>query len=268
MTKEKHKRMVVVSDFHCGHEFGLTPPDWWVRDDTHNVSVTKAGRFQRELWKFYTEAIEHLKPIDLLIVNGDAIEGKNERSGGIELLTSDRHEQVKMAKEAIDLAEARKIRILYGTRYHVGKEEDFEKILASLISCSDVDVQGHAFLDMNGCGVDIKHKVTSSTVPHGRMTSIARARLWNVIWSSEHDRQPKADILIRSHVHYFNYCGGQSWLGVVTPALCYNTSYGIRECEGLVDVGMTYFDFDDKGNYEWQPVLAEFKDLRVLSESL
>jgi hypothetical protein len=260
--------MLIIADLHCGHEFGLTPPDWWVRDDTGNVRVTKAGRFQRHLWKFYTEAVDALRPIDILVVNGDAIDGKGERSGGMELLTTDRNEQVDMAKFAIDYVKADKIRVIYGTRYHVGKEEDFEAVLGRTIKGHDVEVQGHAFIDVNGCNVDIKHKVASSTIPHGRMTAIARSRLWNLVWYSEHERQPKANILIRSHVHYFTFAGGKSWLGIVTPALCYNSAYGIRECEGLVDVGMVYFDFDEEGKYEWAPVFAEFESLRVKPESL
>lgn len=264
----KRKRLVVISDLHSGHEYGLTPPEWWTRDDTGNEKVTKAGKFQRELWAFYTRAIERLKPIDILVVNGDAIEGKGEGSGGTELITADRHVQIQMAKEAIEVAEAKKVRILYGTRYHVGKEEDFESILTALITGADVNVEGHAYLDINSCKVDIKHKITGSVVPHGRMTAVARDRLWNVIWNSEHERQPKADIIIRSHVHYYNYGGGANWLAMITPALCYNSKHGIRECSGLVDAGFVFFDFDTKGNYTWRPILAEFAELKVRPEFL
>ena len=264
---EKSKRMVIISDLHCGHEFALTPPDWWARDDSNAESVSKAGAFQRELWQFYSGTIKSLQPIDILVVNGDCIEGKGESSGGIELITPDRHEQARMAYEAIKLTEAKKVRILYGTRRHTGKEEDFESVLVDKIG-GDVEIHGHDFFNINGCVFDIKHKVTSSTVPHGRMTSMARARLWNVIWNSEHARQPKADVIIRSHVHYHQFGGGPSWLSLTTPALCYNSSFGIRECEGLVDVGLICFDVDSKGGYVWQPILAKFASMQVRATSL
>ena len=220
------------------------------------------------MWKFYTGAMDSLKPIDILVANGDMIEGKGESSEGVELITPDRHDQVRMAAEAIEYTEARHVRIMYGTRRHVGKEEDFESVLADSLKGMGVTVQGHAFMNVNGVNIDVKHKVGSSVIPHGRFTAIARSRMWNVIWNSEHERQPKADILIRSHVHYFGHAGGASWLGVTTPALTYNSSYGVRECEGLVDVGMIVFDFDEKGNYEWNPILAGFADLKVSPESL
>ena len=100
------------------------------------------------------------------------------------------------------------------------------------------------------------------------MTALARARLWNVVWNSEHEKQPKANLIIRSHVHYYNFCGADSWMGLTTPALCYNSSYGVRECEGLVDVGFVVFNFDKDGEYEWNTVNAEFDALKVQSESL
>jgi hypothetical protein len=261
-------RMVVIADLHSGHEYGLTPPAWWQKGDADNERVRKVCRFQRVLWKFYEQAIESLKPIDVLVVNGDAIEGKGELTGGIELITSDRHEQVRMAKAAIDFTEAKKIRLIYGSKYHVGKSEDFESALRDTLKCSDTEAHGHGFFAINGCKIDVKHKVAGSAIPHGRHTAIARARLWNVIWNAEHERQPRADILIRSHTHAYNYCGGESWLGVITPALTYNSSYGIRSMEGLVDVGLLYFDIDEAGRYRWGPIMANFRDLKVLPESL
>jgi hypothetical protein len=540
----KRKRLVVLSDLHAGHEFGLCPPAWWAQADKPGSRRAKAGRFQRQLWSFYTRAIDALKPIDILVVNGDAIDGKGDRSGGVELITSDRLEQVKMAAEAINYAEAEAIRITYGcltaghkilkadltwapveslnvgdellafdesadhkgnrryrrsiveanapfedevydlvlsdgskitankehpflmrrggrryewvtvghlfkiahpttpgfgtnglsdympmpfprilpvwetldayeagylsgfydgegcvnqpvkrrgrgakfsnehglkvsatqkqnaaleyaehclrrlgfitstlrsgdrdtrnvailggtgeqlrflgsvrpkrllknfsveklmavrgqgkgnelyvtdilpagrqvvyglqtssrtyisdgflshnTRYHTGRDEDFEEALKALVK-GHAAIHGHDFLDINGCKLDIKHKVGGSTIPHGRMTAIARARLWNVVWHSEHERQPKADILIRSHVHYFGYCGGASWLGMTTPALTYNSAYGIRDCEGLVDVGLIVFDFAEDGSYSWRPILAGFDKLTVKAERI
>lgn len=257
------KRLLIFSDPHSGHEFGLTPPKLWGNGDN-----PKAFEFRRALWGFATKAVESLKPIDVVFGNGDLIDGKGEKSGGNEQIVMDRLKQVHMIKEFIDMTEASQVRLFYGTRYHVGKDEDFESVLVHSLACKDVRIQGHGFIDINGCTFDVKHKVGSSAIPHGRMTALARARLWNAIWAAEHDRQPKADIIIRSHVHYFTYCGGANWMALTTPALCYNTSYGIRECEGLVDVGMVVFDIDENGGYSWKSILAKFNDLKARTESL
>ncbi len=263
----KSKRVVNIADLHCGHEFGLTPPAWQYKVDGH-PRIAKAGKFQRALWGFGTESLDDLKPIDVLIVNGDAIDGKGDKSGGIEQITTDRLEQCEMAAEFINYAEAKQVRILHGTRYHVGRDEDFEAALVDKITCKDTTVQGHGFFDINGCIFDVKHKIGSSTIPHGRHTAIGKAHLWNIVWNVEHERQPKANVIIRSHVHYFSYAGGRDWVGMTSPALSYGTSYGIRECEGVVDIGLLVFDVDKHGGWRWEPILAEFKQMQAVVESL
>lgn len=260
------KRLVVISDTHCGHKFGLTPPGWWSSEQTKDDRLAKHKKFQREHWNFYASAIEQLKPIDVFVLNGDAIEGKAERTGGIELITSDRHEQVRMAAKAINIAEAKSVRIAYGTGYHTGKDEDFESLLNELVECTDVKVSGHLFIDVNGCGFDIKHKVGRSSIPHGRLTPLIRAAMWNDIWHAR-GRQPKSKIIVRSHVHYYESWHNSQWEGVITPALQYNTIYGIRECEGTVDIGFIYFDIDADGNCGGhEVVLADFDELRTAAE--
>jgi hypothetical protein len=183
-----------MADLHSGHEYGLTPPEYW-RSGTGATS--KTGAFERELWKFYTKAMDSIKPIDILAVNADCIEGKGERSGGVELVTSDRHQQVLMAARAIEYTEAPIVRITNGTPYHVGATEDFESTLKDILPNQKIHVSGHDFFSINGCNLDVKHKIGGSSVPHGRTTPLSRARLWNVVWNSEDERQPKSDILIR-----------------------------------------------------------------------
>ena len=94
------KRVVVISDLHCGHVVGLTHPDFNPSYPRGSERFKLAVR-RRELYKFYTDRMEKLQPIDILIVNGDAIDGKGPRSGSTELLTTDRDEQVEMAAVAI-----------------------------------------------------------------------------------------------------------------------------------------------------------------------
>jgi len=244
----------------------LTPPAWHHQGDGH-PRIAKVARFQKALWEFYTEAIDALKPIDVLIVNGDAIDGKGEKSGGIEQTTTDRLEQCEMAAKAINYAEAPKVRLMFGTRYHCGKEDDFEKVLVDKV-CGNVSIQGHGFFEVNGCTFDVKHKVGSSGIPHGRATALAKARLWNVLWNHEHDRQPLANIIQRSHVHYVSYAGGPDWVAMTVPALSYGTSFGIRECEGIVSIGAVKVDVFPDGRYIWNYILADFPEMKAPVEYL
>jgi hypothetical protein len=205
---------------------------------------------QDTLWATYLKLVRSLRPIDVLIVNGDCIEGKNPRGGGTELITADRDEQVAMATYAIRMAEARKKVITYGTAYHAGTDEDWENQVAREVDADKIGA--HEWVDVNGLIFDVKHHIGSSSIPHGRYTPIARDRLWNVLWQ-EYEEQPKAHILIRSHVHYFAYVGGENWLGITTPSLQgMGSKYGARRMSGHVDWGMLSFDVADKENWSWK----------------
>lgn len=230
------KRVVTISDLHCGSDVGLTPPDW------QNKSI------QMDLWLAFDEMIQALLPIDILIVNGDMIDGKASRWGGTGMITIDRAEQAEMAAQAIEHIGAREVYLTYGTPYHTGRGEDWEGVVADKLGAP---IEDQLWLEVNGVMFDVKHFIGASSVPHGRHTTIARDRLWNILWA-EMGQQPKADILIRSHVHYFNYCGGTTWVAMTTPALQgLGSKFGSRIPSGTVDFGLVYFDVEDDGSFSW-----------------
>lgn len=243
------KRVLVINDLHAGHRVGLTHPDFDATPSSPGYN-RDLYNIRRRCWRFYAEKVDALKPIHLLIVNGDCIDGKGKKSGGTELITADRTEQITMATEAIKYVEAANIVMSYGTPYHTGKLEDWEKEIAEKVKA--IKISGQDWVDVNGLVFDYRHFIGSSQIPHGRYTAIAREKLWNTLWN-EHDEYPKADVIIRSHVHYHAYCGGYGWLGMTTPALqFYGTKFGARKVSGTVDFGMVSFDVVDKDNFSWE----------------
>lgn len=255
------KRLVIISDLHCGHRAGLTPPGWQYQENQDDHERDVFGQWQRATWDFYSEWMLKLQPIDLLVVNGDAIDGKGERSGGTEQQEADRNKQVSIAAHCIEQANARAIIIIYGTPYHTGKEEDFELQLAQKVKA--VWISGHEWLDVNGVIFDFKHFISGSVVPYGRLTSIQRDAMWNKLWSID-ELQPLAHVVVRSHVHYFKYGGDKKTLTITTPGLQgYGSKYGVRFCSGLVDIGFIHFDIDDDGGYTWEHHLLEGEFLKA-----
>lgn len=248
----KSKRLVVMADLHCGNVVGLTHPDF--DSDTREGTRHKLYQARRKYWRFYTDALDELRPIDVLVVNGDCIDGKGEKSGGTELLTADRNEQCDMASAAIQETKCRAVYMTYGTPYHGGASEDFEQKIAHDIGAAKIG--GHDWLDINGLVIDYRHHVGASTVPHGRHTAIARERLWSVLWA-EFNEYPRSNVIIRSHVHYFNHAGGYGWLAMTTPALQgAGSKFGARICSGTVDFGLVSFDITGKDSYTWRAHIA------------
>ena len=256
------KRVVVISDLHCGHRVGLTPPPYQtvVQDGTPHVMEKCAG-IQNECWKWYVREARALKPIDALVVNGDAIDGRGERSGSTELISVNRIEQVDMAEMCVRVWQAPVIIVVRGTAYHTGNIEEYEDLLGERVHAEKVG--NHEWLNVNGAVLDFKHHLSASSVPYGRATQVLREWLWSQLWTIA-EYQPKSDIIVRSHVHYHVHAGGmlgdRKFLAMTTPALqAMGTRYGATRCSGLVDFGFVHFDINAEGNWEWQAHVAHIK---------
>jgi len=235
------KTVCIISDLHCGHKVGLCPP-------SHFPSSKKPeGVIARRLWNEFEKIVP--RGCDILIVNGDAIDGKGERSGGCEQITTDRDEQADMAAEVIRYVGAEAVVVIAGTPYHTGQDEDWEKGIAKDVGA--IKFGSHETIRVEGVDFDVKHFVPGSQVPHGRHTAIARDRLWEGLWA-EYEERRRADVIVRSHVHYHSFCGGPGWLALTTPALQgLGSKYGSRKCMGIVDFGLTVFECN-KGEYKWE----------------
>ena len=244
------KKVAVISDLHCGHAVGLTPPEW-----NHRDTKKKFADVRHECWEFFDAKVKEYGPFDVVIDNGDNIEGKGLRSEGVELIVPDRLEQADMAIACLSKIcnSNTKLIMTYGTDYHVGTGEDFEKVIAEKMCTENIGNVAH--VEVEGVMFEAKHHIGGSQVPHTRHTAIARDRLWNLLWS-ERGVSPKANVIIRSHVHYFNYCGGADWVALTTPALQgFGSRFGARRMSGLVDFGFVVFTVDD-GKFTWEPVIA------------
>ena len=231
-----NKRILVLSDLHCGAVTGLTPPS------KHTTEL------QATLWNLYKSWIDEFKPINVLCVNGDAIDGTGDRSGGTEQITTDRLEQCEIAAECLMDTGAKQIHLIAGTPYHTGNAEDFERVIANKVSGQFHD---RGFFNINGREFNFKHKIGSSGIPHGRLTPLAREILQNREWYLE-GTEPKADVLIRSHVHYYEQIEHCGCLGFITAGLqALGSKYGARQCSGVVHFGILVIDVSDKGEIAW-----------------
>lgn len=247
---KKRRRVLVLSDFHCGSVIGLTPPAF--DDKTEPELKPQLWNMRRIIWNFFADTVDRMGKIDLLIVNGDAIDGKGEGSGGTELLYADRATQVEMAAAAINHVGAETTLMSFGTSYHTGKLEDWEEGVADKVDAEKIS--GEDNVNVNGCIINYKHHTGRSSVPHGRSTAIAKDKLWNVLWA-QRGEYPLANIIIRSHVHYFNFCGSSDWLALTTPALQGYGSKVARRTVGTVDIGLVVFNIARNGQYTWKPML-------------
>lgn len=183
-----------------------------------------------------------MKPFDYAVYNGDMIDGKQVKSGGLELLTADRFEQVRMAVSIHNKINPVKAIVIRGTKYHTGKEENFEDDFADRIGAQ---IYNRFIGDIGGKVFDIRHKIGRSSVPHGRMTPLSRQVLWSRL--REEKSGIHADVIVRSHVHYHILLEESGVMAFTTPALQGESDYGAMECDGEMDYGLIVLDIYNDG---------------------
>lgn len=251
MTSSGTKRLAVISDLHCGAQTGLTPPAFYT---PHKQSFEVVS----STWSFFESVMASLGELDILVLNGDAVDGKGKRSGGVELIETDMDRQADIAIAILETLKFDRLVVIRGTPYHVSNEgTNVEKKIADHFKA---DYGGHLWLDVNGHIFDFKHKVSGSGVPTG-VPPLRKEWVWNALWA-ERNVNPRADTLIRSHVHRFDFAGNGRHLSLTTPCLqAPGSIYGVDQCSGTVDYGLIHFDIDKNGRRkDWRWHLLEVVD--------
>jgi hypothetical protein len=139
-----------------------------------------------------------------------------------------------MAIKAIQEWDAKRILMTYGTDYHTSEgAEDWEYDIADRLGA---DIEGKLFFECEGLVFDVRHFVGGSFTFQGRATALMREMMWNLVKASE--ESPKADVIVRSHVHYHIEIAQPNRLMFTTPALqLARGRYGSRKCTGEVHWG-------------------------------
>jgi len=270
LKPQKPFRLVWITDPHLGHLFGLTPPEYQIKplegaQGSHAKRRAKCSSFQMSFWDWYKTTIQSLQPIDGLVGSGDMVEGGGSKSGGSELISSDLNTQIEMAVRVVGEAKAKRIIMVYGTKYHVGGSDgstDMEDVIAKEVGAEKIG--SHEWLTIYGNTFDIKHKVGSSQVPYGRATAVSREAIWSMLWS-ERQLTPRANIILRGHVHYPIYIGDplMGYLAMTGPGLQWSTKYGARECTGMVGCGLVHFDIYPDGKFTFEYHMAKLAEQKT-----
>ncbi len=248
------KRVLFLADMHGGHNVGLTPPNYWYPDNPEH-NMYKAGQLQRKLWTFYAQSVDEFKPYDIVICTGDCVEGQGRRSGGAELISPDLNTQVEIASECILYAGGNTRRMVRGTSSHVTLEGlSIEDLVAERVGAEIVDL---GWYDINGVRFKVRHKIGTSTIPHGRATPVMREMMWNVI-NAALEVEDDADVLVYGHAHYDLLIEAFDRTGLILPGLQgLGTRYGAQQCSGFIHFGIRVADvYPDRGMIWHKRILA------------
>ena len=239
--------LVVLADSHCGSYYGL-------RHERHFSESTPAP--VKWLWDRWVELKKALpKKVDLLVLNGDLIDGKQSKSEGTGLYTTSMGEQATLAMEvyAPMIAKAKKVLRIAGTSYHEGfngaldafdQHFDIPQVDTNRLIMRDIRLDDNVVLN-------VKHQPDGGFAIY-RGTVMDRELLWKSIAETVHT-QPQADILIRSHLHSTNFFGGFRKQIHLTPCFCLQQPYARmkQSSRWIPDIGGTVIRRDPKSTLGW-----------------
>lgn len=162
------RKVVVVSDLHCGSVYGLLPPDFV----TLEGNEVRQNLVQRWLWSCWEDATLRWLPAFVgkdpwcLIVNGDAIEGVHH--GGREIISPDTADHVNAAEACLSSLGATKAYLTEGTECHVGtREHSIGKAIGAQPRTLDSGRKSYLWpellLTINGVLCSFSHHITPSS---------------------------------------------------------------------------------------------------------
>ena len=245
------KSLVVLSDLHVGSNFAVMPRktfcsegDRWVTPNT----------LQEDLIGLYEGLVEEWKAPDILVLNGDLMDGKGQKNFGNTVWSGNFDDQIEACETLVDMWGAKKIYVVRGSEYHMSRQGDpAEEALAKRVGAEPIGSTLSAyelFLKVEGVTFHFAHHLASTRVFQYRATALAREIAMGLLNASH---KHKTDVVVRSHVHYAWETGSPNHLGFTTPAWQVQTPYmsKLSPSGAIPDIGGLRFTVDGDG-FDWQ----------------
>lgn len=229
------KRLIAVSDLHCGHITGMTPPQYRMKQGQSK----HIHDHQKETWdrlKRLAKEATNTKLKTVLICNGDAVQGKQH-----EAWISDLETQQEMATETLRLFNVDKIFMARGTPVHTQVEINLENRIAEKV---DAVIENEVYVSIEKMIVYARHKIGRSVLPHGKFTAVARKAV-EQLNKSQQGFVPQPSLCLFGHVHYFAGVEDSEWSAYALPALQTYSEFGEKICDGIVHWGILWWDIED-----------------------
>lgn len=240
-----------MSDLHAGSIYGILPQGF----DTYTGAHIEQNAAQQYLWRCWLDFCERAKAFkpEAIIVNGDVVDGDQHRNKGAELTLVSPDDQVRAAVQALQKLPTAKFYLTQGTPYHVGDWNAAEESVACEMYATEYQSVGTGrkcrevlWLDIDGVIIEAAHHIAVSTGFY-RLTALDREGQWSAMSSKDATKGvPKADLLIRSHVHYFGLAEHASKKIVTTPCWQLQTRYMRKNSvtRMLPDIGGLLIEID------------------------
>lgn len=192
------KRILCVSDLHCGSIYSPMPSEVWIeKGDERTSNVITANPLQESLYNWFLEGRDYAGRVDACFVLGDSIDGPNRKSTGFELWTSNLHQQCKTAADILSMIKTSEYFGVQGSTYHVSENTSSDLAVMEILKGkfgSDLVVE----IGEKRCY--LWHEVAYSSSPISKAT----AGNANIVGAKMNEEFfGKFDILLAGHTHEY-----------------------------------------------------------------
>jgi len=224
------KKILVVSDLQVGSRYSNWPEKMPIKDGGY-WRLNPGQQMLADAWDKFLKLAIQIKP-NILVLNGDMIEGAQEKAKGVPVITSDLGEQAEAAIMLLQplCKSIKEIYCIKGTSYHDSDQAGPLERIAKELGCIPFRPYQYTAwvlnLDVNGVILNFAHTISVSTGLY-RATAPDREGIWSAL--AGRSKVPDADAVIRSHVHLFCHVEHSSKHMVITPGWQLQTEYLIKK---------------------------------------
>jgi len=225
----KSTRLGIVSDLHVLSRYALVPPQY--RPETKHP----ASKFYEYVWQCWEHFVAHCPPLDVLIINGDLIEGETptQRSAN-DALTDAILDQADACVETLRTLRKKcgDLWVLRGTPFHDQKHFEALELIGERLNArrwSDTRRTGEVLdLKWNGISLNVTHHQTMGWLylagGADRMALLACA-------AEAQGKAPPVDIIVRSHLHQKRVVKAHGKWVILTPGWRIPNPHAIKMME-------------------------------------
>lgn len=199
---------ILTSDVHGGSKGGLLTPDW--RPGKNHPEYPLQVLF----WEWFEKEIKAIGPVDYLHHNGDATDGSL-RPAMIDIAVTDVSLQAEIGADALSIVKRKETFATFGTPVHTVGLHDYERHFADRLGA---EIGEETTLKLEGLNWHWRHTAPRSDTPYGQGTQLFKQKVRDSL-EAEMQGYPKADAVVRSHVHYFLRYEMIGALAISTPCL-------------------------------------------------
>ena len=267
------KHIVILSDTHFGSVGGLLPPDF-VNADGVPVALNVGQKYLWKCWLDFCSRVKEFAPV-AVIINGDVVEGTQAKEGGLGLslrLMADQKAAAIVGLQILksNLPEGCQILLTQGTKYHTGECGEAEEDIAGMIGAKQYFSVGTGrlvrevlWLNVDGVIIEAMHGI-GGTSGFYRATAMDREMQWSAMAGKDASKgMPKADLIVRSHVHFFVNLEHASKQAFICPCWQLQMRYARRASlhRMIPDIGGVFVEVDAEAKKRGEPPCRILKQL-------